>query len=911
MAKQPKATDKLLPRLTGLFFDRPRLTAILFLIITSFGIISYTTLLRREGFPSVNIPIAIVTGTYPSTDAAVIDQQLGKPLSDIALKQPGVTSVQTKSAPYFVSVTVQYTAKTDARAATKQLEQAVANSKLLPANVKLAYNVPYFGATGGDADKIDMTISFYSKDGSVSTEVLARKAAAAVEFLNAERVTNVEAFFLKDPYRTATDPLTGHPRLIQNNFDRFGVRENGKTGFYNSVIIGVSAKRGFDVIKLDNDVRAAVDKLNARDPSGQYRAQVSASFAPSIRDNLSELQRVLLEGLAAVLLIGWLIIALRASLITIISMVTVIAITLGFIYLIGYTLNVITLFALILGLSLVVDDTIIMTEAIDAARRRLKQPREIVMEASRKISRAMVAATLTAMLSFMPLAFVGGVLGSFIRAIPVTIISALLISLFVALIFIPLFARFLLLGNKQLRKDGVREVAAGFEAAVAGLIARPMLWAKGSSRKLAGVGLAALAVAVAFIFGGLFIAKDVVFNIFPPTKDTNALLLNIKFKPGTTITQAQDVTRQAEKIAAEVLGDNFVESSLFATGNPQQAIQRIEITSYTKRAATSHDFVKQLQDRYNREFTQANVSVSQEDVGPPQASFLVQVDASDRAKALQLANDIAAYMKSAELKRINGTAARFIFPSVSDPDLYYRMNDKPILTVSSGFDGNDTSTLTTLAKNAISQEFNARKVASYGLPKDTISFNLGQESENQDSFKTLALAFPAVLAVIYVLLAVQFRSLLQPLLIFMALPFSLFGIMLGLRLTNNPISFFALLGFFALIGLSIKNTILLTDSANQARRAGAGPVDAAVAALQERFRPLIATSLTAVVSLIPLAITSPFWQGLAVVLIFGLLSSTLLVITVFPYFYLGGEFLRRQTRRAFRKLLTKVPGGNF
>jgi hypothetical protein len=73
-----------------------------------------------------------------------------------------------------------------------------------------------------------------------------------------------------------------------------------------------------------------------------------------------------------------------------------------------------------------------------------------------------------------------------------------------------------------------------------------------------------------------------------------------------------------------------------------------------------------------------------------------------------------------------------------------------------------------------------------------------------------------------------------------------------------------------------------------------------VAALSERFRPLVATSLTAIVSLIPLAVTSPFWQGLAVVLIFGLASSTLLVLTVFPYYYLGAEYLRwRVSRRTF------------
>jgi multidrug efflux pump subunit AcrB len=229
------------------------------------------------------------------------------------------------------------------------------------------------------------------------------------------------------------------------------------------------------------------------------------------------------------------------------------------------------------------------------------------------------------------------------------------------------------------------------------------------------------------------------------------------------------------------------------------------------------------------------------------------------------------------------------------------------VTVTSQFDGTDTTTLTTLAQDAVKKEYDAQKLASYGLKSSDVTFNLGQEQENQDSFKSLALAFPILLLVIYLLLALQFRSLLQPLLIFMALPFSLFGVTLGLYLTDNAFSFFAMLGFFALIGLSIKNTILLTDYANQARRSGLTPIDAAVAALGERFRPLVATSLTAICSLIPLAVTSPFWQGLAVVLIFGLASSTFLVLTVFPYYYLGAEYLRwRISRLGFFKWLAVV-----
>jgi multidrug efflux pump subunit AcrB len=231
------------------------------------------------------------------------------------------------------------------------------------------------------------------------------------------------------------------------------------------------------------------------------------------------------------------------------------------------------------------------------------------------------------------------------------------------------------------------------------------------------------------------------------------------------------------------------------------------------------------------------------------------------------------------------------------------------ISVSSEFDGTDTSTLVILAEDAVKKEFSKDRLAGYGLSESVIKFDIGQEEENQDSFKTLLFAFPILLVAIYLLLSVQFRSLLQPVLIFMAIPFSLFGITAGLWLTDNAFSFFTMLGFFALIGLSIKNTILLTDYANQARRAGSNAIEAVAISLQERFRPLIATSLTAIVSLIPLYLSDPFWEGLTVTLMFGLLSSTFLVITVFPYYYLGGEYLRLRVRRRTFGLWLLLSGG--
>lgn len=896
-SKTAEPSDRLLPKLTLNLFGKPKLVALIWIVLVIFGVTSYTTLLRREGFPSINIPVAVVSGTYIVNDPTKVDHDVAKPISEIALKQDGVNNVQSQSSDNFVNITVMYKEGTDGKAATRKLEEAVKQQANLPATAQLAYNVPYFGVTGGSKEKLDATISFYKVPSSNDTAVLSNKAGAAVEYLNAHKPALVSKFFLPPSFETAKNPATGEQQKIQKTFDQFGIREGSDNNFYNSVIIGVTAVDNVDVIKLDAQLKSVMADLSKQPEFSNYKTHISASFAPAIQDEISELQRVLLEGLLAVLVIGSIVIAIRASFITVISMITVISATLGLLYLIGYTLNVITLFALILGLSLIVDDTIIMVEAIDAARRKAKTQREAVRTAVRKISRAMVAATSTAALSFLPLAFVSGVLGSFIRAVPVTIISALIISLFVALIFIPFFARFLLLGKKQMGEKGVKEIAAGVEAKIAHGLTWPMHWAKGSTKKLWFVGVSALVIGILFVAAAGTIFKKVTFNLFPPSKDANALSVMMILPQGSTISSAEQTAHQADKIVGDTLGKEFRIASYYGQATPEMAGLYVELTPYTDRGPTSKQLSAALQDKLNRQLPHVVTTVNQVDVGPPASAFNVQIETENRDAGFNLANDVAAYMKSAELTRVSGTKAHFKNVSVSTKNTVVRAKAKQVVQVSASFDAEDTTTLVTLAQDSLKKQFPGDKIASYGLDKDALKFDIGQEAENQQSFKGLMLAFPIVLAVIFILLSFEFKSLLQPLLIFLAIPFSLFGITLGLYVTHNAFSFFCAMGFFALIGLSLKNTILVIDYANQSRRAGMGPIDAATAALQERFRPLIATSLTAVVSLVPLAITSPFWQGLAIVLIGGLLSSTFMVITVFPYYYLGGEYLKMHVSR--------------
>lgn len=902
MNKNPKKVykddgrDRLLPKLSLFVFDRSRTAAIIWLCLAVFGVFSYTTWLKREGFPSVNIPFSMINGAYLVNDPAKVDQEVAKPISDIVLKDKRVQKVQAQSLATFYNVIVQYEEGTDATKAGKEIEQRIKDAKVLPTAATIKIEAPKFGFTERGDDGV---ISVYAKQPGASLQDLVAEGDKVAAYIKAQNFANLETISVVNPFVEGIDPATGQTAVSQTKFDRYGERKGNKNEFFNSVAVGFMQKDGSDVITLDDNVRAAVDRYNQEHSDSGFTSTLSASFAPDIKDQISELQRALLEGLLAVLVIGSIIIAIRASMITVLSMLTVLAITLGVLFTIGYTLNTITLFALILCLGLIVDDTIIMIEAIDAQRRKRKDARETVHVATRKVSRAMVAATSTAILSFAPLLFVGGILGSFIRAIPVTVITSLAVSLLVALIFIPLFARYVLLGKKQMGEENVHEPAAKIEAKIAAFIAGPMLWARKSNKKLLAVGMVAVVVGIGFIMAAGTIFQKVTFNIFPPGKDSNGLTVQLAFDPGTTITQAEAVADKANVIIGDTLGENLKRASYFEYAGTQTSFMAIYISPYKERDVTAPQLVSQLDTNFKK-LEGATAKVGQMDAGPPASAFSVHIQTDNREAAFRLAKDIRAFLVDRELTRISGEKAKVTTTAIGDPGVYTRSEGKQYVDVTANFDGTDTSTLVTLAQEAVEKEFTAQKLASYGLSDDVLKFDIGQEAENQDSFKTLAIAFPLVLVAIYVLLAVQFRSLLQPLLIFTAIPFSLFGITLGLYLTDNPFSFFSMLGFFALIGLSIKNTILLTDYANQLRHAGASAIDAAVGALEERFRPLIATSLTAVVSLIPLTLASPFWQGLTIVLICGLLSSTFLVITVFPYYYLGVEFMRmRISRKAF------------
>jgi HAE1 family hydrophobic/amphiphilic exporter-1 len=588
-------------------------------------------------------------------------------------------------------------------------------------------------------------------------------------------------------------------------------------------------------------------------------------------------------------------------------MVTVMAITVLVLYLVGYTLNTITLFALVLSLGLFVDDATIVVESIYAHRSKKRSARETVHDAVKKISGASFAGTMTTVLVFLPLAFLSGILGEFIRLMPITVIIALLSSLILSLALIPVLSKFILLKHTTDGWVTKHNPIVKLEAYLANFVSVLPRTLKTRPKVGKFIMASMIGLSVVMFVVSLSFASKLSFNIFPPSKDSDQLGLQITYPDGYTVEQAQEVAKEINTIVVDEIGAN-VERITYGTyqeSNARSADGLIELVSFSQRDIKSPELIEQIQNATNNNVPEGVVvRVIQYDAGPPASQFplTIQVYEENSEKALQLATEIQEYIDGAVITRTNGTTANIIETQSPTIQSVERRDNRRTLVIKGSFDATDTSALLAASEELISAKFTNEYLESKGYSADSVGYDFGQESDNADSFSSLAYAFPIAIALMFILLALQFRSLLQPLLIFMAIPFTFFGVFVGLYLTDNALSFFVQVGLIGLIGIAVNNTILLTEYANQEKRTGVGTIDAISNAVQKRFRPLITTTLTTVVALLPLALSDPFWEALAFTIIFGLISSTILVIFSFPYYYLIAEKLRMLTSRAFKKL---------
>ena len=876
----------MLAKFVNVFASRPLQSIGLWLVIVIFGVASYLVFLPREGFPPVDVPIAVAAGGFFVDDQDLVDEQVTLPLTEAILEQDGVEGVTGFSRDSSFSIIVALDEAISSVDGATLLDEVIAETDLPPDAQLFTQSV--------DASKFlneyDLLVGVFGPVDATGAEL----EAAADALAAAMNHPDIASATVEDLFDEGVNPATGETVVLETSFNQL-TDENNE--FRSSIAIGVTANADVDSIAIRDATDEALDSARSVLPD-DFNAIIAIDGARIVEMQISSLQSNVLLGVLVVAIVALLLISWRASIITALFIATVFAASVGALFFAGITLNTISLFALILALGLFVDDAIVITESIDAFREEgdgdtAEGHLAAIRRAIQRVGSASLSGTLTTVLVFAPMLLIGGVLGGFIRILPITIILSLLISLTLSLVFIPVAARFITLPAPKAAGPLVRA-----EEWLADKVSS-LPETRGSLGVVIGILGVGLSLAMTGIGFAVF-APNVGFNIFPPSNDSTAISLEITYDSGTSIEDAKQIALEVNNESETVLGDELVQGYVF-TGDQQSALAQYDITPIGGRP-TVHELVADLNstaaDRSDARVVFAAVSQ-----GPPEQlfPFTMQVFGDDIEALTAAGAALQADLDGRALELGSGDTFNVLETDLALEDVVARVDGRRYIEVRARFDNSEVTSTTAAAQDFFEENYGAAELASIGLDAEALEFDFGFETQNQESFAALPIAFGLAMLSLVVLLIVQFRSLVQWILVFLAIPFSFFGLFGGLLITGNPLSFFVMLGVLGLIGIAVNNTILLVDFANQERDLGADRKQAISAAIRRRFRPLVATSLTTIGGLLPLALSDPFWEALAFTIIFGLLSSTFLVLVSFPYYYLGIEWVRDKVQTPWRR----------
>lgn len=753
----------------------------------------------------------------------------------------------------------------------------------------------------------------------------------------------------------------------------------------NALTLNIFKKSGGDVTKITRAVRDKIDELKKTELSGA-QVVVTLDAGDLVRKDLTELTRTGLETVILVMLMLFLTIGWRESLVAGLSIPLSFLIAFIGLYVSGNTINFISLFSLILAIGILVDSGIVVAEAIHTRTKIYGTAEKAALASIKEYAWPLIAGTMTTVVVFIPLFFLSGIVGKFISSIPFTIIFVLIASIVVALGFVPLLAIILTKEHKN-RFEDMQEVWS----AKAGEWYKSFLGGILSDRKKQNKFFALLAIA--FVVSVAFPILGLLKVSFFPQDDQDFVFISIERPQGTPLEKTDLSVREVEEILYDSpYIESFVtsvgESSVF-TGNGASAgskLANITVMLPKDRKLTSTEIVEKLRIELSP-ITSADVKVSQGNNGPPSSDPVVikflgdsledLTDAAnkaeallatipgtqdvtsslndngtqfeitvDRAKASQVglsAASVAQVLRTA----VSGVTATTIKKSGTDIDIVVKTDLNPDFirpedTIKTNMDsiksipiatqtgtvllGSVISATVAPSRATISHEDQKRvatvsskltpkgnaiqitsefekRIKELNLPSTVIVKYGGDNEEIGKTFKEMALALLAGMAGMLAILVLEFNSFRYSLYLLLAIPLSLIGVLGGLTLTGQALSFSSMLGLIALAGVIINHAIILLDSIlrrldheKEEIAAGRPSKDlhaVIVEASAVRLRPIFLTTITTAIGMIPLAGVSALWGPLAFAIMFGLMFAMILTLVLIPvlfYRYPGKKF---------------------
>ena len=743
-----------------------------------------------------------------------------------------------------------------------------------------------------------------------------------------------------------------------------------------AVLVNIQRQPGANIIGVVDRITALLPQLTASLPAG-VQVSVLTDRTTTIRASVHDVQFELMLTVALVVMVIFLFLGkLSATVIPSVAVPLSIVGTFGAMYLLGYSLDNLSLMALTISTGFVVDDAIVMIENITRYIDQGKSPREAALEGAKQIGFTIISLTVSLVAVLIPLLFMGDIVGRLFREFAVTLAVTILVSAVVSLTLTPMMCSRLL---RRVPEEEQRWFARASAAASDGVIARygtTLRWVLGHQTATLLVFVATLAATV--------VLYVVVPKGFFPVQDTG-VILGVSEAPESVSFTAMAERQQA--LAAVVLQDPAVESLSSFIGvdgvNVTANAGRIQINlrPLAERDADATEVIRRLQlrlaevqgatlymqpvqdltvdDRVSR--TQFQYSLASPD---PEALRRFTPLLIERLRALPEIRDLASDQQTGGLELAlnvdRDTASRLgITPRMIDDTLYDAFGQRQVSTIftqlnqyrvvlevdpsfqqgpealdhlyvrSSSGAAVPLASFTTIEPGttalavthqgqfpSVTLSFNLAPGVSLGGAVDAINAaatDLGVPPSIRAGFQGTAQAFQASLAnqpllilaalmTVYIVLGVLYESYIHPLTILSTLPSAGVGAILALLLCGSELNVIALIGIILLIGIVKKNAIMMIDFALEAeRKEGKSPADAIYEACLLRFRPIMMTTMAALLGGLPLALGTGMGaelrRPLGISIVGGLLVSQVLTLYTTPVIYLAFDRLAARFSR--------------
>ena len=995
--------------ISELSIRRPVLATVLTLIIVIFGVIGYTSLGVRE-YPSVDNPIISVTCSYPGANADVIENQITEPLEQNINGIPGIRSLSSVSSQGSSRITVEFELSVDLETAANDVRDKVSRAqRFLPRDC----DPPTVSKADADAQPILMLAVQSDKRSLLEISEIAdltiKEQLQTISDVSAVQIWGEKRYSMRiwlDPAKmagygiTPVDVKTALDRenvelpsgSIEGNTTELTIRTMGlmhTAQEFNDLVVRESDDR---IIRLSDIGRAELGPQDTRSymkmngvpmvgvvvipqPGANHieiadavyeRVEMMSKDLPEdiilnygfdntkfIRASIAEVKKTVYEAFILVVIIIFLFLRnFRVTLIPCIVIPISLIGTFFVMYIAGFSINVLSMLAVVLAVGLVVDDAIVMTENIYIRIERGMTPFDAGIEGAKEIFFAVISTSITLLAVFFPIVFMEGMTGRLFIEFSLVISGAVIISTFAALTVTPMLASKIL--KKQEKQSWFYEKTEPF-----------FVWLNNfySSTLTAFLKVRWVAIPVTLL---MFVIIGWLWSTIPaelaPLEDRSQININTMGKEGVTYEFMRDYT---ENINQQI--DSLVPEAKYVTarvssgrGNIQVALNDIstrersqmeiaeELSAVVKKHTKARAFVQQQSTFGNRRggmpvqyVLQAMTIERLEEVLP---LFMEKVYESD---VLQMADVNLKFSKPEARITINRDKANLL--GVSTRDIaqtlqyglsgqrmgYFYMNGKQyeilaeinrqqrnkpadlksIYLRSSSGEMIQMDNLVTLEENVappqlyhynrfLSATISAGlakgktigegleemdRIAAEVLPDDFRTALYGDSKEFRESSSSLMFAFLLAIVLIYLILAAQFESFKDPLVIMLTVPLAIAGALIFMTTTGQTMNIYSQIGIIMLIGLVAKNGILIVEFANQKQEAGESLRSAIETASLQRMRPILMTSASTILGLLPLTVATGegangrIAMGIAVV--GGLVVSTILTLYIVPAIY--------------------------